>query len=171
MQQFRTIVAAACALLALGGCAIGGARALQTEAEAQSACLSMQTSGPDAEEIRRLENRGAQSNVDGWSLEEARDFFAPEWISVGPDGAHSDLAAVLDGFENGRSRPWAGRFDILDLDIRVYCDSAIVVGKAAAYRIGASGPNDAPAVHFRWLNVWRKQDGRWLYVANQFARY
>jgi hypothetical protein len=131
----------------------------------------MSTSGPDVEEIRRLEQRGAQSNVDGWDIEEARRFFAPEWTSVGPDGSDGDLSSVLNAFDNGRSRPWAGRFEILDLDIRVYCDTAVVVGRAAAYRIGASGQEDAPAAHFRWLNVWRKEQGRWVYVANQFARY
>lgn len=170
MEQFRNILIAVCAL-AMSGCATNRGEALQHSGEIQGACPSMSTSGPDVEEIRRLEQRGAQSNVDGWSLEEARGFFAPEWISVGPDGTDGAIATVLDGFENGRSQPWAGRFDILDLDIRVYCDVAVVVGRAAAYRIGASGPEDSPAVHFRWLNVWRKQDGRWVYAANQFTRY
>ncbi len=170
MTQFRTILTAACALT-ICGCATGGGEVPPSSAEAQSTCPSMQTSGADAEEIRRLEMRGAQSNVDGWGLAEATSFFAPEWVSVGPDGSDSDRAAVLDAFTDGRSRPWAGRFDILDLDIRVYCDSAVVVGRAAAYRIGASPPEEAPAAHFRWLNVWRKQDGRWVNVANQFARY
>ena len=170
MLRLRTTLATACALV-IGGCATNSAGALQTGVEVHETCPSMQTSGPEVEAIRRLEERGAQSNVDGWSLEEARGFFAPEWISVGPDGNDANLAAVLEGFESGRSRPWAGRFDILDLDIRVYCDTAVVVGRAAAYRIGASEPGETPAVRFRWLNVWRKQDGRWLYVANQFARY
>jgi hypothetical protein len=170
MQQFRTALTAACAF-AISGCATGGGDVRQPGFEAQSACASMQTSGPDADEIRRLEMRGAQSNVEGWTIEEARSFFASEWVSVAPDGSLSGLDAVLSGFQDGRSQPWAGRFDIMELDVRVYCDMAIVVGAGEAYRIGASGPNDQPAVRFRWLNVWRKQDGRWVYVANQFTRY
>lgn len=169
MHQRNTIVAAAYALAIFGLASIASADSRVSEA--QFGCPTMQTSGGDVEEIRRLEQRGAQSNVEGWSIEEARGFFAPEWISVGPDGSVGTVAEVLSGFENGRSRPWAGRFDILELDIRVHCDSAVVVGKAAAFRIGASGPDDKPAVHFRWLNVWRKHDGRWLNSANQFARY
>lgn len=170
MKQFHTISTVAGAL-ALASCAAHLGDTRQVDARLQASCPSMSTSGTDAEEIRRLEMRGARSNVEGWSLQEAQAFFAPEWISVSPDGTASDLTAVLAGFENDRSRPWAGRFDILDLDIRVYCDIAVVVGKAAAYRIGASGSEDLPAVHFRWLNFWRKLDDRWINVANQFARY
>lgn len=140
-------------------------------ANAEAACLSYSTTGPEVEEIRRLEQVGAESNVEGWTIEEARAFFGPEWVSVAPDGSVSGLDDVLSGFQDGRSQPWAGRFDIVELDIRVYCDMAIVVGRGEAYRIGATGPNDQPAVRFRWLNVWRNQEGRWVYIANQFARY
>lgn len=136
-----------------------------------NACLAMTTSGPDADELARLEERGARANVEGWSVEEARAFFAPEWTSVQPNGTNTNLDAVLNTFQNGRSIPWAGRFDITNLDIRVYCDTAVVIGSADAYRIGASGDGAQPAVHFRWLNVWRKVNGHWVYAANEYTRY
>ncbi len=126
--------------------------------------------GPDAEEIRRLEERGARANVEGWSIEEARAFFAPEWASVQPNGETSDLDAVLAGFKDGKSVPWAARFELPELDIRVYCDAAVVIGRGQAWAPGAPA-GAAPAVKFRFLNVWRKEGGRWLYAANQFVRY
>lgn len=126
--------------------------------------------GPDAEEIRSLEERGARANVEGWSIEEARAFFAPEWASVQPNGEVSDVDAVLSAFKDDRSVPWAGRFDLSDLDIRVYCDTAVVIGRGEAWAPGAPA-EVPPAVKFRFLNVWRKEGGRWLYAANQFVRY
>jgi hypothetical protein len=135
------------------------------------ACVGMTTAGPEADQVRRLEERGARANVEGWSIEEARAFFAPEWVSVQPSGSSSDLETVLSGFRNGRSVPWAGRFDITNLDVRVYCDTALAVGRAEAYQVGASSADARPAARFRWLNVWRKSNGRWVLTANQFTRF
>lgn len=134
-----------------------------------AACSSDATSGPNADEIRRLEAIGARSNVDGWSLKEARGFFAPEWVSVQPDGALFHAQDVLSRFVNGRSFGWADRFDLLQLDVRVYCDVAVVVGLAEAHARGA--PQSAPSMHFRYTNVWRKVGRRWSNVANQYTRY
>lgn len=158
-------------MLAVPGATMIAEASAASATEPAASCATVSTSGPEVEEIRELEHRGARSNVEGWSIEEARAFFAPEWVSVSADGTHSGVDVVLSEFVNGRSRPWAGRFEISDLDIRVYCDVAVVVGRAAAYAIGAPAAADRPGVRFRWLNVWRRQDGRWLYAANQFTRY
>jgi ketosteroid isomerase-like protein len=116
-----------------------------------------------------LEQRGAATNVEGWTNEEARSFFAPEWFSVQPDGSVMRLDAVFARFQEGRSQPWARRFDLTELDIRVYCDTAIVVGLAEARARG--GSETSPALHFRYLNVWRKHEGRWLYAGQQSTRF
>lgn len=138
-------------------------------AAGETACPGFTAIGVDAEEIRRLELRGAATNVEGWSIEEARDFFAPEWMSVQPDGSVMGLDAVFARFQDGRSQPWAGRFDLTELDIRVYCDTAIVVGLAEARAPGSS--ETSPALRFRYLNVWRKHEGRWLYAGQQYTRF
>lgn len=160
---------------AVSACLIAAAlAACSTAPEKQvftDACPMMTTTGPDVEEIRRLEERGAKVNVEGWTIEEAREFFAPEWLSAQPDGTDSGLETVFGAFQNGRSAPWAGRFEITDLDIRVYCDVAIAFGRADAYRPGAAVDQAQPDIRFRWLNVWRKAEGRWVYAANQFTRY
>ena len=171
MRRLRRVSTVVIAALAIASCAATRVPASEAVLEAPASCATISTGGPDAEEIRRLEHIGAQSNVEGWSIEEARTFFAPDWISIGPNGNTTGLDTVLSGFENGRSRPWAGRFEVLDLEIRVYCDVAVVIGRAAAYPIGAADTERAPAAHFRWLNVWRKEGGRWVYAANQFTRY
>lgn len=62
------------------------------------------TAGPAVEEVRRLELRGGAVNVEGWAIEEARAFFAPEWVSVQPDGSVTRLETVLSNFVEGRSR-------------------------------------------------------------------
>lgn len=141
--------------------AVSGDRAPATAAQCDVAAAG----GADVEAVRSLEERGARSNVEGWSIEEARAFFAPTWVSVGPDGAVNGVETVFSAFVDGRSRPWATRFELLELDIRVYCDTAIVIGLAEA-----QGATPQQVARFRYLNVWRKVDGRWLYSEQQFAR-
>jgi ketosteroid isomerase-like protein len=148
---------------ALGGCVMNNAP------QAAPRCSGFTSTGVDAEEIRRLEQLGAQSNVDGWSIGDARAFFAAEWITVGPDGAVAGVEVVFAQFTDGRSTPWAGRFELVELDVRVYCDMAVVIG------LGEATPKNAPAdfkpVRFRYTNVWRRDGERWLYAANQFTRF
>lgn len=132
-------------------------------------CSRVATSGFDVDAVKRLELRGAASNVDGWTIEEARSFFAPEWVSVQPDGTQVGLDKVLSSFENGRNHPWADRFDLTELDIRVYCDMAVVVGTAQVSAKGDKQP--LRTIHFRYLNIWRKSGAGWLYAANQYTRF
>jgi ketosteroid isomerase-like protein len=123
----------------------------------------------EVEELRRLELRGARTNVEGWTLDEAKAFFAPQWVSVGPDGKIAGADSVFASFVDGRSRPWASRFDLVELDIRVYGVVAVVIGLAEAEGIGA--PAGTKPTRFRYLNVWRKVNGRWLYSEQQFTRF
>ena len=157
-----TLIAGTCVLAS--GCATPAAAVA-----GDAACSSFTATGPDAEEVRRLELRGAATNVEGWTIEEARAFFAPEWFSVQPDGSVTQLDAVLATFQDGHSRPRAGRFDLVELDVRVYCDMALVVGLAEARAPG--GSETSPVLRFRYLNVWRKHDGRWLYAGQQHTRF
>ena len=161
----RCIAMFACILglsVVLGACASTSG---VTGTSAASTCNTATTTGEAVDAVRRLEERGARTNVEGWGMEEARQFFAPTWVSVGPDGAVKGLDTVFEAFVDGRSRPWATRFDLLDLDIRVYCDTAIVIGLAEA-----RGSTPEQVARFRYLNVWRKVDGRWLYSEQQFTR-
>lgn len=154
---WRFSVAAVLTLLT-GACASGASLA-------HDACAPVVT-GQDVEEVRRLELRGGAVNVEGWTFEEAQGFFAPEWASVQPDGSVTSLETVLSAFVEGRSRGWASSFRLVELDIRVACNSAVVIGLAEAQPLATQS---SPPVRMRFLNVWRKQDGRWLYAANQWT--
>jgi len=154
-------------MIVLSAALIGGWAGAQARSRAAAECAQVLT-GPEVEEIRRLEERGAAANVEGWTIQEARAFFAPEWASLQPDGSLVTVEAVFAGFRDGRSQPWAGSFTLTGLDIRVHCDTAIVFGQAEARAIGA--PATSPATRFHFLNVWRKEEGRWLYAANQYVR-
>jgi ketosteroid isomerase-like protein len=163
-MRFIAFIAALAATCALGGCI--SISATETAASAERAC-AVATTGADVDAVRRLEARGAAVNVEGWDIEEARGFFAPEWASVQPDGSVLRLDSVFAGFQDGRSRPWAQSFTHTELDVRVACDSAVVIGLA---EVRPRGAPEGVVVRTRFLNVWRKQDGRWLYAANQYVR-
>ena len=155
----------ACAMalsVLLGACATAPGEAATPPVPS---CNTATTTGEDVDAVRRLEERGARTNVEGWGIEEARQFFAPTWVSVGPDGTVKGVDTVYGAFVDGRSRPWATRFDLIELDIRVYCGTAIVIGLAEA-----RGSTPEQIARFRYLNVWRKVDGRWLYSEQQFTR-
>lgn len=143
---------------------------VHSDAASSGICCQGETADPaDVEELRRLELRGARTNVEGWNLNEAKAFFAPKWVSVGPDGKIAGVDSVFESFVDGRSRPWATRFELVELDIRVYGAAAVVIGLAEAEGIGA--PAGTKPTRFRYLNVWRKVNGRWLYSEQQFTRF
>jgi hypothetical protein len=154
-------------LVAAGRLAPCQAEPPPTAAQA-AACRSVATEGPDVEAVRQMEQRGARMNVDGWDLADSREFFAPDFVSIQPGGAVSDLAAIMTTLANGRSPGWARRFDLTGLDVRVFdCEFAVVVGTAESQPLAAAP--GAPAWRVRFLNVWRKEGGRWRYWANQFT--
>ena len=154
-------IAIALAMLATSCATRAGASANS----AASSCSTAASIGADAEAVRRLEERGARVNVEGWGIDEAREFFTPTWVSVGPDGVVRGVDDVYATFVDGRSRPWASSFELLDLDIRVYCDMAIVIGLAEA-----RGSTPEQVMRVRYLNVWRKIDGSWRYSEQQYVR-
>lgn len=151
-------------LAALTACAHAG-----TGTPPAPACELPRDAARIQDEIRALEQRGARANVEGWSEAEARGFFADDWVSVSPDGKVNGLDTVWSGFRDGQSQPWAGRFDLLELDIRPGCDVTVVIGLAEAARVGA--PDGEKPTRFRYLNVWRRTGQRWRYAASQFTRY
>lgn len=143
---------------------------LSASAVAEKTCVHSEAhDAATVEELRQLELRGARTNVEGWSLDEAKAFFAPTWVSVGPDGKIAGADSVFASFVDGRSRPWAKRFDLVELDIRAYGSVAVVIGLAEAEAVGA--PAGTKPTRFRYLNVWRKVNGRWLYSEQQFTRF
>jgi len=134
---------------------------------AKGSCRGVATSGAVAEEIRALEEAGGQSNVTGMTLADGEKMFAPSFVSFGPDGAVKTRADILDKYVDGKMQAWAASFTIKELEVKVYCDTATVVGLSEVVPLKAKP--DAPPARFRWLNVWAKPDGFWQIVASQFT--
>jgi hypothetical protein len=122
-------------------------------------------SAADTLTIRALEAEGARSNVSGMPITRAREFFASDFRAQQPDGSVSDLPALLAGYRNGRSIPWASRFEISALSVHVYCNIAHVIGRAEAHALAM--PPTLPPLRFQWLNVWRRDGTQWRYLYNR----
>jgi hypothetical protein len=136
-------------------------------AKTRAVCQTYATTGARVDEIRALEETGGQSNVVGMTLAEGERMFAQSFVSYGPDGAIKTRADVLKTYVDGKFQPWASSFEIKELEVKVYCDTATVVGLSEVRPKGA--PPAAKAIRFRWLNVWAKPEGFWQIVASQFT--
>ena len=141
--------------------------ASDASAKARGACQSYATSGAGVDEIRALEEAGGQSNVTGMSLADGERMFARSFVSFGPDGAVKTRDDILKTYVDGKFPAWASSFEIKELDVKVYCDTATVVGLSEVRAKAA--PAEAKPIRFRWLNVWAKPEGFWQIVASQFT--
>lgn len=86
----------------------------------------------------------------------------PDYVIVQPGGTVETKAEVLASYRTG-TRYWdTAQAD--QLDIRLYGDTAIVIG-----RWRASGQHGAERFDYaaRFLSVWVKQEGRWQNTAYQ----
>ncbi|GIQ72644.1 nuclear transport factor 2 family protein [Bradyrhizobium sp. RD5-C2] len=86
----------------------------------------------------------------------------PDYVIVQPGGAIETKADVLASYRSG-TRHWeAARVD--ELDIRLYQDTAVVVGRWLA-----SGRNGPASFDYRarFLSVWVRLGGRWQNLAYQ----
>lgn len=153
--------------LAIVGCVL----AFATCASAMAGARCVVPGAPDADvsAIRALEDAGAESNVRGQSLADAEQMFAPEFVSVGKDGAVKTRAEILEAYRDGRRAPWASAFALKSVVVKVYGDAATVVGAAEAIPLNA--PAAMPPLRFRYLNVWTRTDGDWRLSATQFTTY
>lgn len=158
------------ALLMVAGATLPGCANFEATAEsAHHSCEALKASGLVVDRIRTFEQAGAASNVSGMTLEAAQSMFAPEYVAVGQDGSIKSRNDALQMFESRRSAGWAEKFEIIELDIKVYCDMATVVGFSEALWKGA--PPTAKPLHFRWLNVWKRANKDWQLIASQFTEF
>ena len=135
---------------------------------AAAGCSGFVTTGPVVEEVRSLEERGAARNVTGQVKSETEQMLAPEYYAVSPDGSVASRSDLLKGYVDGKLPGWATAFSIKSLDVRVYCDAAVVTGLADA--AGKDAKGETRNAQFRWLNVWHLTVGGWRLGASQFAR-
>jgi ketosteroid isomerase-like protein len=129
---------------------------------------------PRAErEIRELENQFARAVVEG-----DRAFYdrvlADDFTHTSHTGSFKTRAEFLaeDKFD-AKGDPGSGRtrydaYDVDDLAIRIYGDTAVVTGRTTPRGRNAQG--QPISGRYRYLRVWVKRQGRWQAVAFEGTR-
>ena len=88
----------------------------------------------------------------------------PDYVIIQPGGRTESKQQVLDSYRSG-DRHWDAACSD-QLDVRIYGESAVVVGRWTANGRNGSEIFDYSA---RFLSIWVKEDGRWWNVASQSA--
>jgi len=125
---------------------------------------SIQTIAKDIKDIAKAENQltEAHLNLDIKTIER---LLHPDYIIIQPGGVVETKAEVLNSYHTGK-RHW-DTAQVDELDIRLYGDTAIVVG-----RWQASGQHDAVQFDYsaRLLSIWVRLDGSWQNTAYQSTK-
>jgi ketosteroid isomerase-like protein len=87
---------------------------------------------------------------------------APEYLQIDARGRAVSKEQVLESFRSGE-RGWDEAHSD-DHDVRIYGNTALVIGRWRARGINAGQPFDYAA---RYVSVWVKSDGEWLMVSDQ----
>jgi hypothetical protein len=131
-----------------------------------SDCTGVETSGPAVDDIRALEQKGADSNVHTQSRTAAEAMFAPGFVSIDQNGNARTREQILQTYKGGKSVAWADSFRLSGVNVKIFCDAAIVMGAAEAHPLSAP---TAVVLRFRYLNVWTHAGGTWRLIATQFS--
>ena len=86
----------------------------------------------------------------------------PDYVIIQPGGRVEDKATTLASLRSSRRHWDVARSDAFD--VRLYGDTAVVVGRWRAKGVNAGTPFDYAA---RFLSIWVKEGGRWRNVAVQ----
>jgi uncharacterized protein (TIGR02246 family) len=125
-------------------------------------------------EIRELEAQLSRAVVTGDRALYER-VFAPDFTHTSHAGKFKTRAEWMaeNKFENLQGKPQAGKttyeaFDVDDLAVRIYGDTAVVTGRSTPKGRNAKG--EPIRGQYRYLRVWVNRDGRWQAVAFQGTR-
>jgi hypothetical protein len=139
------------------------------------AAVSDQRTEPTAEtEVRQLEVELSQAVVRG-----DRAFFervlADDFTHTSHSGQFKSRKEWMseNKFENREGKPQPGKthyeaFDVDDLAIRIYGETAVVTGRSTPKGVTAKG--EPIRGRYRYLRVWVKREGRWQVVAFEGTR-
>ena len=127
-----------------------------------------------AEEIRALEAELSRAVVSG-----DRTFFERTMADDFTHTSHSGKFKTREEWmaesksENRKTAPQAGKtvyeaFDVDDLAVRIYGETAVVTGRSSPKGRNAKG--EPIRGQYRFLRVWVKRSGRWQAVAFQGTR-
>jgi ketosteroid isomerase-like protein len=130
---------------------------------------------PSAErEIRDLESQLSRAVVEG-----DRAFYERVLADDFTHTSHSGQFKTRDQwmaenkFENRQGKPEPGKtyyeaFDVDDLAVRIYGDTAVVTGRSTPQ--GRTAKGEPIRGRYRFLRVWVKRGGRWQVVAFEGTR-
>jgi len=139
----------------LAGCLVGAA-ALVSAAD--------DGAGPKgADELLRLEREWAQAFVKNDAAAVGR-VLADDWTVIGEDGDVTDKASFLGEIRSGNLA--FEKMDLTDMKVRLYGDSAVVIGRAETR---GKYKGEAFMARARWTDVFVRQQGRWQCVASQLT--
>lgn len=91
---------------------------------------------------------------------------AEEYVSISSNGGSADKAQTIAGLKRDDSQYEYSTPH--DLDIRIYGDGAIVIGRTKEKWKNKKG--EEFTAEYRWTDLFVKRDGRWQCVAAQVAR-
>ena len=136
-------------------------RARRAEASAKAAAALPVTSGPDADELLRLEEAWAQATIRN-NAEVISHVLADEYVAVDPQGLVTSKADVLAAIANDEARCDINKgFEFI---VRVYGNAGVVIHNTS-YRGLLNGLTTTG--EYRVLHTFIKRGGSWQVVASQ----
>ena len=121
------------------------------------------TSEENTRLIKEGEQRLAQAHVQ-LDLEAIASLLHHDYVIIQPDGRVETREMVLASYRSG-DRYWESAA-VDQLDVRLYGDAALVIGRWRAKGVNTGQPFNYAA---RFLSMWIKQDKHWLNVSSQSA--
>jgi ketosteroid isomerase-like protein len=115
----------------------------------------------DIEAVRSAEQELAAAHV-RLDLDLINRLLHPDYVIVQPGGRVEHKAQVLESYRSG-ARHWDSAASD-EMDVRIYADTAIVVGRWRAQGRNGDFHFDYAA---RFLSVWIRENGRWLNLTSQ----
>jgi ketosteroid isomerase-like protein len=114
-----------------------------------------------AQEVLSIEQAWTEAHRRG-DVQTLEEIMAFDYVKIQPDGSLSDKRTTLASYQPDR-RAWEFAHGD-EYDVRVYGDTAVVIG-----RWTARGNNDGQRFDYaaRFLSIYVRRDGHWQMVAEQ----
>ena len=113
------------------------------------------------QKVLAVEHAWTEAHLRG-DVQTLEEIMAFDYVKIQPDGSLSDKRTTLASYQPDQ-RAWdVARGD--DYDVRVYGDTAVVIGRWTARGINNGQPFDYAA---RFLSIYVRRAGRWQMVAEQ----
>jgi ketosteroid isomerase-like protein len=113
------------------------------------------------QEVLTVERAWTEAHLRG-DVQTLESIMAFDYVKIQPDGSLSDKSTTLASYQPDRRNWDVAQGD--EYDVRVYGDTALVIGRWSARGNNNGQPFDYAA---RFLSVYVRREGRWQMVAEQ----